>query len=116
MIPKFLTLSWVKKILATGKSINFLHEVCHDNSPISGRDVVKASLDETSPESFFASPSGDSVLHRTIDRAFKDTSSHVLSILFTRYKFLDHMSAVRKYLLLGQGDIIRYDFLKIFTL
>ncbi len=27
MIPKFLSLSWVKKILATGKSINFLHEV-----------------------------------------------------------------------------------------
>ena len=24
MIPKFLSLSWVKKILATGKSINFL--------------------------------------------------------------------------------------------
>ena len=29
MIPKFLTLTWVKKILATGKSINFLHEVNH---------------------------------------------------------------------------------------
>ena len=27
MIPKFMSLSWAKKILATGKSINFLHEV-----------------------------------------------------------------------------------------
>ncbi len=27
MIPKFITLSWAKKILATGKSINYLHEV-----------------------------------------------------------------------------------------
>ncbi len=108
MIPSFLTRDWVEKILATGKSINFLHEVCHDNSPISGRDVVKASLDETSPESLFSDPHGDSLLHRTIRRAFTDTSSHVLGILFTRYKFLEHMSALRKYLLLGQGDIIRY--------
>ena len=27
MIPKFMSQSWAKKILATGKSINFLHEV-----------------------------------------------------------------------------------------
>ncbi len=103
MIPSFLTLAWVRKILATGKSINFLHEVCHDTSPISGRDLVKASLDQTSPESLFSDPQGDdSLLHRTIQRAFTDTSSHVLGILFTRYKFLEHMSALRKYLLLGE--------------
>ncbi len=64
MIPSFLPLAWVRKILATGKSINFLHEVCHDTSPISGRDVVKASLDETSPESLFSDPQGNSLLHR----------------------------------------------------
>eukprot|EP00095_Tigriopus_kingsejongensis_P010994 maker-scaffold281_size224178-snap-gene-1.36 protein:Tk10994 transcript:maker-scaffold281_size224178-snap-gene-1.36-mRNA-1 annotation:"gamma-tubulin complex component 3" len=108
MIPKFLSLAWVKKILATGKNINYLHEVCKDNTPISGRDVVKASLNKTSPESIFASAQSDSLLHSTIQRAYSDTSSHVLSVLFTRYKFLDHMSAMRKYLLLGQGDIIRY--------
>ena len=109
MIPKFLGLAWVKKVLATGKSINFLHEVCHDNSPISGRDVVKESLDKITVESFFSHPQGsDSLFHQTIQRAFADTSAHVLSILFTRYKFLDHITAMRKYLLLGQGDIIRY--------
>lgn len=115
--------------MATGKSINYLHEVCHDNSPISGREIVKANLDKTSPENLFSHPDGDSLLHRyaqveqnsdsrsdlitfifcrTIQRAFTETSAHVLSILFTRYKFLDHISALRKYLLLGQGDIIRY--------
>ncbi len=125
MIPKFLTLAWVRKIMATGKSINFLHEVCHDSSPITGRDVVKAMLDETSPESLFSDPQGDNVLHRyiiwcfptilpscfkflfllfrrTIQRAFADTSSHVLGILFSKYKFQEHMSALRKYLLLGK--------------
>ena len=32
MIPKFLSLSWVKKILNTGKSINFLRCVCDDST------------------------------------------------------------------------------------
>lgn len=108
MIPKFLSLAWVKKILATGKNINYLHEVCKDTTPISGRDIVKENLNATSPESIFASAQSDSLLHSTIQRAYRDTSSHVLSVLFTRYKLLDHMSAMRKYLLLGQGDIIRY--------
>ena len=59
-------------------------------------------------ESFFSDPAGsDSLFHQTLDRAFKDTSAHVLSVLFSKYKFLDHISAMRKYLLLGQGDIIR---------
>ena len=29
MIPRFLSLTWAKKILSTGKSINFLHSVGH---------------------------------------------------------------------------------------
>ena len=35
MIPKFMSLSWAKKILATGKSINFLHEVRLQNEAFS---------------------------------------------------------------------------------
>ena len=93
MIPKFLSLSWVKKILATGKSINFLREVCQDTSDISGRDVVKANLDSMTVEHFFANPHGaDSFLHETLQRAFADTSKHVLNILFNRYGVREKMS------------------------
>ena len=31
------------------------------------------------------------------------TSKHVLDVMFTRFKLLEHMAALRKYLLLGQG-------------
>ena len=34
MIPKFLSLSWAKKILSTGKSIDFLHSVCNDSGHV----------------------------------------------------------------------------------
>ena len=30
MIPRFLSMTWTKKILSTGKSINFLNSVCKD--------------------------------------------------------------------------------------
>ena len=64
MIPKFLALSWVKKILATGKSINFLHSVCHNSVPIPGKEAVKKSLqNETSPANLFADPS-DNKFHQ----------------------------------------------------
>jgi hypothetical protein len=79
-------------------------------SAISGRNIIKENIENTSAECFFSNPVGssDSLFLQTLDRAFKDTSAHVLSILFTRYKFLDHISAMRKYLLLWQGDTIIY--------
>ena len=38
MVPSFISRSQAKKILGTGKSINFLREVCKDFSPLQGRD------------------------------------------------------------------------------
>ena len=108
MIPKFLALSWVKKILATGKSINYLHSVCHNSIPIPGKEAVKKSLQvETSPANLFSHPT-DNKFHEILERCYKETSSLVLDILFKQYKLLDHVTAMRKYLLLGQGDLIRY--------
>lgn len=45
-------------------------------------------------------------LQAMVDAAYMDTSRHLLSILSTRYKFLEHLRALRRYLLLGQGDFI----------
>ncbi|CAB4061954.1 TUBGCP3 [Lepeophtheirus salmonis] len=95
---------WEEKIFHT---LNYLREVCQDSSPISGRNVIKKNLDQTTPENLFQDPH-DNLLHSAIQRAYTDTSNAVLSVLFTRYKFLDHVTAMRKYLLLGQGDVIRY--------
>ena len=77
MIPKFLALSWVKKILATGKSINYLHSVCHNSIPIPGKEAVKKSLQsETSPANLFSHPT-DNKFHEILERCYKETSSLV---------------------------------------
>ena len=43
-----------------------------------------------------------------IDTVYKETSQHLLEVLHTKYKFMDHLKAMRRYLLLGQGDFIRH--------
>jgi hypothetical protein len=52
-------------------------------SAISGRNIIKENIENTSVECFFSNPVGssDSLFLQTLDRAFKDTSAHVLSIL-----------------------------------
>ncbi len=109
MIPKFISLSLVKKILVTGKSINFLRSVCDDASPaIHNRDKVMSMLEKVcSPANLFEEAHENKLLE-AIQLSYTGTSALVLDTLFKKYKLVDHFSAMRKYLLLGQGDLIRY--------
>lgn len=50
MVPSFIPLAQAKKILATGKSINFLREICQDHTPVKGREELKHALECTSGE------------------------------------------------------------------
>lgn len=109
MIPKFLSLSWVKKILNTGKSINFLRCVCGDNtSNITNREKVMHLLEQECSAANLFEEVHDNKLLEAVQLCYTETSSLVLDTLFKRYKLIEHFSAMRKYLLLGQGDLIRY--------
>lgn len=50
-----------------------------------------------------------------IDAAYFDTSKYLLDVLNRDYLLLEHLQAMRRYLLLGQGDFIRHlmDLLKL---
>jgi len=50
MVPSFIPLVQAKKILATGKSINFLREICQDHTPVKGREELKHAVECTSGE------------------------------------------------------------------
>jgi len=50
----------------------------------------------------------DSDLHSLMDNTYLEVSRRVLDVLNTKYKFMEHMQALRRYLLLGQGDFIRH--------
>jgi gamma-tubulin complex component 3 len=55
---------------------------------------------------FMADREGD--LQMMMDTAYLETSRRVLDVLIGQYKFLEHLQALRRYLLLGQGDFIRH--------
>lgn len=48
----------------------------------------------------------DTKLHLMINDVYLNTSKKVLDIVMGPHKLLDHLQAMRKYLLLGQGDFV----------
>lgn len=47
-------------------------------------------------------------MEEAIDLAYSNSNKALLNLLKTKYKLLDHLKAMKKYLLLGQGDFIQY--------
>jgi len=87
--------------------LNFLRSVCKEDSPIPRKEAVMKRLDGLTADLLFSETAGNR-LHEAIEHCYRETSSLVLDTMFRRYKLMDHVSAMRKYLLLGQGDLIRY--------
>ncbi|KAJ8255425.1 hypothetical protein GJAV_G00204740 [Gymnothorax javanicus] len=107
MIPSFITMDQANKVLLIGKSINFLHQVCHDRTP-PGK-IVSAPKSTDSPRDatkLFSDLEG--AFQGKIDAAYFDTSKYLLDVLNRNYLLLEHLQAMRRYLLLGQGDFIRH--------
>lgn len=110
MLPSFITSDLATKILNIGKSINFIRVVCQDRSPIMGHSTIKKvkSDDSEYADELMVEELNSSALVDFIDVVYTNTSKHLLNVLFKQYKFLDHLKAMRRYLLLGQGDFIRH--------
>ncbi|XP_058999762.1 gamma-tubulin complex component 3 isoform X1 [Mustela lutreola] len=107
MIPSFITMDQSRKVLLIGKSINFLHQVCHDQTPTAKMIAVTKSADSPQDATDLFTDL-ENAFRGKIDAAYFETSKYLLDVLNKRYSLLDHMQAVRRYLLLGQGDFIRH--------
>ncbi|OCT92539.1 hypothetical protein XELAEV_18015595mg [Xenopus laevis] len=107
MIPSFMTMDQSRKVLLIGKSINFLHQVCHDQTPASKAMAVGKSA-ESPKDAAELFTDLENAFQTKIDAAYFDTSRYLLDVLNKNYNLLEHMQAMRRYLLLGQGDFIRH--------
>ncbi|XP_055531465.1 gamma-tubulin complex component 3 [Wyeomyia smithii] len=101
MLPVFVTETMARHILVIGKSINFLREVCQDKTPVKARNDLKQCL-ENNLDTLF-SPVCTTKLHLLIDSVYLNTSKQVLDIVLGPHRLLDHLQALRNYILLGQG-------------
>jgi len=126
MIPAFLSLEQANNILSTGKSINFLRQLCQDQAITDGsitgaipgcppRPTIAADIDGVPGKSASMQPikcmfEGDVTgqFQKLIDSSYTSTNKYLLEVLHTRYQFMDHLMGMRRYLLLGQGDFIRH--------
>lgn len=110
MVPSFITKGQAKKILGTGKSINFLREVCKDFSPWQGQntEMFKNTEDQYNAVEIFLDMDPDGRLQTIMDAIYKETSTRVVEILTKQCHLLDHLQGIKSYLLLGQGHFIQH--------
>eukprot|EP01135_Chromosphaera_perkinsii_P008737 Nk52_evm70s1444 gene=Nk52_evmTU70s1444 len=103
MRPVFVDKQLGNRILLIGKSINFIHHVCKDRKWVMNRthsvDMIEI-MEKTSFDDL-------SALRLEVDSAYTETSEHLLFLLKSQFKMKTHLEALRKYLLLGQGDFIQ---------
>lgn len=116
MVPCFLTLELARKILLTGKSVNFIRLCCPgqhwlpadrfagpfpqvdgDETEDTGSPVAPAEVLELHP---FAD------LRERVEQVARTTNTHLVSLLMEQFALKEHCLALRLFLLLGQGDFV----------
>ncbi|MCJ1382754.1 Microtubule-nucleating Tub4p (gamma-tubulin) complex component [Xylographa soralifera] len=96
-VPSIITEDFAKKVFLIGKSLNFIRYGCRDSA------WVEAYSKDASKELHY----GDTAtLEAFIDKAYKTTMARLIYLMDDKFKLFDHLDALKKYLLLGQGDFI----------
>ncbi|GAA5825617.1 hypothetical protein JCM5353_007507 [Sporobolomyces roseus] len=95
MLPGFLEESFGRKIFSTGKSLNFMKYSCADNAWVIERNHQD---DRTLEYADMAS------LERSISLAYSTASQRLFELFFDKFRLMDHLRALKDYLMLGKGD------------
>lgn len=99
MLPSFLQELFGRKIFSTGKSLNFIRQSCGDGDWVATRHKVAGP----STELRYTDLTG---LESTIERAFTSASKRLLDIFLDEFRLLEHLRALKDYLMLARGDFV----------
>ncbi|WVR03818.1 hypothetical protein IAU60_000814 [Kwoniella sp. DSM 27419] len=97
MVPSFVSEEFGKKIFSTGRSLNFIRYSCGDSDWIE----TQAKLANAGRALKYSDLAG---LERSIDDAYSIASQRLLEIFFDKFVLLEHLRALKSYLMLGAGD------------
>ncbi|KAJ6599023.1 gamma-tubulin complex, component 3 [Mycena vulgaris] len=97
MLPMFVGEAFGKKIFSTGKSLNFIRYSCHDSDWV----VTREKMSNTGGTLKYSDIAG---LERSIDTAYQIASHRLFEVFIDKFKLLDHLLALKHYLMLGHGD------------
>ncbi|EEF30048.1 gamma-tubulin complex component 3 [Ricinus communis] len=107
MLPSFISPSLAQRILRTGKSINFLRVCCDDRGWADTATEAATAAGTTTRRGSLGYGETDA-LETLVVEAAKRTDKHLLDVMYKTYKFKEHCLAIKRYLLLGQGDFVQY--------
>ncbi|KAJ1657090.1 Microtubule-nucleating Tub4p (gamma-tubulin) complex component [Dispira simplex] len=96
-IPQFIHSVLAAKIFLIGKSLNFLRFHCNDGAWLNQQSRIMKQEVVLKYEDAFA-------VEVSIDKAYRTVSQRLLDVLFQKYRLMDHFLAMKRYLLLEQGD------------
>eukprot|EP00727_Mastigamoeba_balamuthi_P011635 m51a1_g7094 putative gamma tubulin ring complex protein 3 (865) ;mRNA; r:37505-40516 len=105
MLPAYVPPALARRVLVAGKSINFIRQQCGDArwavDPAVARELALAAGGA-------GAAYGDTArLARAVDAAAGLAGRHLLGLLLQRFHLMRHAAALRRYLLLGQGDFVQ---------
>jgi gamma-tubulin complex component 3 len=91
MVPSIITDSFANKVFLIGKSLNFIRHGCLDAG------WVESYSKSASRELRY----GDTAtLETSIDEAYKTTMARLIHLMANKFHLFEHLSALKKYLLL----------------
>ena len=97
LVPSIVSSDFARKVFLIGKSLNFIRNNCGDSDwVIQYSKSYSKSLDYANT----------ATLSSSIDSAYASTMSRLTYLMSTKYSLFTHLEAIKKYLLLSQGDFI----------
>eukprot|EP00698_Gefionella_okellyi_P013895 TRINITY_DN383_c1_g4_i1.p1 TRINITY_DN383_c1_g4~~TRINITY_DN383_c1_g4_i1.p1 ORF type:complete len:668 (+),score=92.52 TRINITY_DN383_c1_g4_i1:925-2928(+) len=98
MLPSFIGSDRAEKILRTGKSINFIRICCNDTAWV---------LDPSNARWPSLEYDDVTALDNAVLAAAEGTDKHLMQQMFEQFHLAQHINAIKRYMLLGQGDFIQ---------
>ncbi|EXJ89723.1 hypothetical protein A1O3_02790 [Capronia epimyces CBS 606.96] len=95
LVPSIISSEFARKVFLIGKSLNFIRHNCGDSDwVIQYSKSNSKSLDYANTAS----------LSLSIDVAYRTTMSRLTHLMSTKFGLFTHLAAIKKYMLLAQGD------------
>jgi gamma-tubulin complex component 3 len=97
MVPTIISDELARKIFLIGKSLNFIRHNCGDSDWV---------IDYSKTNSKSLDYANTATLSSSIDTAYATTMSRLTMLMSTKFHLFTHLTAIKKYILLSQGDFI----------
>ena len=104
MLPRFVGVPLANQILVIGKAINFMRRCCGDTQWVlsAARGRGRASADDSTALEY----GRGAELQSLVERVATVTNARLLSLLTQEHELMGHLRALKKFMLLGQGDFV----------